>query len=147
MNFEPACGSPKRKKMLNIIDTKYQEYHFGWEGVIKTTLKLIETASDTFGISYDVEYTASKPDKWHHATGGPIAVRGNGSWVVNETPKVIVMVENYSEDRSRNLISMHVWIKVDFPIDNCIYDQTLGGRYLTNSLNEFMAQVAANAEK
>ena len=130
--------------MYNVIDSKYQETSFGAGGKTRTTMNLIEVGPDKFGLSYDVAYTTSIFDSWHHSSGGPFDVSGNTSTVVNETPKVTVTVSNYSDDRKNHLISMHVVI--DVSIIGVIYDQTLGGRYGAAGFQEFVANLSATSK-
>ncbi len=135
--------------MQTVIDSKTDNRSgFGWE--TKTTLKLIETDPNNFGINYDVDYkTGGLFGSWKHISGGPVKNLGNGSWVVNDSPKVTVIVSNYSVDSGQQLISMHVKIDVDVPVVGTvtIYDQTLGGRYGIDNLKELVAHISNAGQK
>jgi hypothetical protein len=112
--------------MAQVIDSK-TETHDYWVEKVSTTLTLLETAPDQFGISYNSTYSGVSGNG--SVQGGPITVSQNGSWTVNDNPRITVSVSNYSDDKGNRLVSTHVTINVDVLGGVKIYDQTLGGKY------------------
>ncbi|MBS7564181.1 hypothetical protein KHS38_07165 [Mucilaginibacter sp. Bleaf8] len=126
----------------SVIDTKTDKHTFGvWpvKETVTTTLSLILTGPDTFGLNYQAQYSGIKSGT---VSGGPYAVSGNGSFVVNDNPKVTVTISNYSD--SGSYISMHIQITVDIPVigTETIFDETLGGPYGSNNLNEIVNHIS-----
>ena len=112
-----------------IIDSKTQKHTFSAifkKETVVTTLDLVELSAGKFGVMYNSKYSGIKSG---HVSGGPVAVSGNGSHVVNPNPKVEVIVSNYSDSGSH--ISMHIKITVAIPVlgTKTIFDATLGGEY------------------
>lgn len=125
-----------------VIDSKTQSHKFGvwpFTETVTTTLKLVEISSGTFGIIYDSKYSGIKDG---HVGGGPIPISGNGSYEVNKSPKVEVIVTNYSDDGSS--ISMNIKITVDIPVlgTKTIFDATLGGAYSLGGWESMVNHIA-----
>jgi hypothetical protein len=113
----------------SVIDTKTDENSFGsllFRENITTELSLVQTDTDTFGISYQISFTGTKTGS---TSGGPIAVSQNESFQANANPKVTVTVSGYTDTGCT--ISMHVVIQVAIPVlgTKTIFDETLGGPY------------------
>ena len=133
-----------------VIDSKTQSKTFGlWPAkeTVTTTLNLLELSAEnppSFGISYDVSYSGIKDG---HIVGGPINVQGNGTYVVNENPRVVVTISNYS--LSGNLISFHIVINVTAPVigDITIFDGTLGGPYGSGGLIRIVEHIAGISQQ
>lgn len=118
--------------MPQVIDSKTEKHSynafFSKENV-ETTLALIYTEStNSIGIGYYSKFSGIKEG---HVQGGPIAVSGNITVVVNPNPKVTVIINQFHDDISNNYISLHVTITVDIPMlsKKTVYNQTLGGKY------------------
>jgi hypothetical protein len=111
-----------------VIDSKTDVKKFGSliEVRIATTLTLVGTESNGAGIFYDVAYTGFKTGK---ASGGPLELRGDGAFRVNEDPQVVVTVSDYADNSSH--ISLHILIQVGLPVfgNQTIFSQTLSGPY------------------
>jgi hypothetical protein len=112
--------------MAQVIDSKTESHDYFVEKV-STTLTLLETASDQFGIDYNATYSGIFGSG--SVQGGPITVSQNGSWIINDNPRITVSVSNYSDDKGNRLVSMHITIHVDVLGGINIFDQTLGGKY------------------
>lgn len=108
---------------------------------VSVTLTLLETAPDVFAVSYDATYSGIKSG---HVAGGPIPVGGNGSYVVNQDPKVTVTVSNWTDDKVNHRISAHFKITVDAPVlgSITIFDKDLGGKYGENKMAAIFAHIA-----
>ncbi|CAD6876888.1 hypothetical protein [Methylomonas fluvii] len=78
------------------------------------------------GVSYDSVFSGVKSG---HVQGGPIEINGDITKVVNDSPRVAVIVSQFN--KSPNYISMHIAITVDIPVigTQTLYSQTLGGHY------------------
>ena len=112
-----------------VIDKKAELHTYGvWpvKEKVSTTLTLLNLDSGQIGASYDSEFGGVKNG---HVQGGPIVVDGDKTAVVNESPKVTVVVSQFNKTPS--YISMHIAITVDIPVigTETIYSQTLGGHY------------------
>jgi len=112
-----------------VIDKKEEVDTFGVWPVnekVTTTLTLLNLGGGQIGTSYDSKFDGVKGG---HVQGGPIVVDGDNTAIVNESPKVTVIVSEYK--KNANYISMHVAITVDIPVIGMetIYSQTLGGYY------------------
>ncbi len=128
----------------SVIDSKTDKHSYvlGAEKV-STTLTLIETSPGNFGISYKSKYSGIKSGSVH---GGPIAVSGDINKKVHSNPDVTVVVSNYSKSSAH--ISMHIKIEVDTGTiigKVTIFDDTLGGKYGTNNLQNIVDHINKNA--
>jgi hypothetical protein len=112
--------------IAQVIDSKTESHDYVVEKV-STTLTLLETAPDQFGMNYNAAYSGIFGNG--NVQGGPIPVSGNGQWNVHDGPRITVSVSNYSDDTSNRIVSMHVTINVDVLGGINIFDQTLGGKY------------------
>lgn len=124
-----------------IIASKTDDKTFGaWplKEKISTTITLLQTGSDAFGLAYQAVYSGIKSGS---VSGGPYAVSGNLNKVVNQSPKVTLIVSNYSDTGS--YISMRVIITVDIPVigTETIFDETLGGSYSQGGLQAIVDHI------
>jgi hypothetical protein len=134
--------------MSSVIDKKSDNHSFGvWpvKEQINTTLTLVETNPGVFGIYYEVNYSGVRGG---NAQGGPIALSGNISSRVTESPvPVDVQVSNYSNDTATSTISMHITVIAHSGVigDITLYDQTLGGKYQINVAEAIVAHIHSMA--
>lgn len=110
-----------------VIDRKKESHSFGFwpaKEEVTTTITLIKNENDTFGILYESRFEGIKDG---HVSGGPYEINGNESRVVNNSPKVKLIISNYY--KSENTITMTVKITVDIPVigTETIYKKTLSG--------------------
>ena len=120
--------------MSTVIDKQSQQSKLGaWPVTesVTVTLTLLETNPGEFGVNYEAEYSGIQNGR---VAGGPIPISGNGSWVVNQDPKVTVNVSNYSDDKNARVISGHVKITLAMLGNHTIFDKTMGGKYGINPL-------------
>lgn len=113
----------------SVIDSKTQSFDFGFwpfKEKVTTTLDLVEISAGKFGVNYKAVYSGLKDGT---VSGGPAMIPSDGTYIVNEDPKVAVIVTNYSD--SGAYISMNIQITVDIPVigTETIFDGTLGGAY------------------
>lgn len=86
---------------------------------------MIRTQDGKFGILYLAKYSGLQSGK---VTGGhPFFISGNETVEVYKSPKITLVVSNYS-DTGRS-ISMHITIQVEFVGEHTIFNKTLGGSY------------------
>ncbi|WP_413167783.1 hypothetical protein ACL6C3_13905 [Capilliphycus salinus ALCB114379] len=135
----------------SVIDVKTDEHTYGAlfaREKVAVTLTLIETDPGQFAIKYEATYSGIKSG---HIAGGPVPITGDSSTVVNQNPKVTVIVSNYSNDQQNHLISAHIQITVQAPVlgNITIFDKSLGGQYGINTLQLMFAHMAeiSNPEK
>ncbi len=112
-----------------VIDKKTETHSYGLGAEkVETTLWLVYMGDKKVGIKYDSHYSGVKNG---HVTGGPHQVTKDGTIVVNESPKVEVIISNFSN--ANNHATMHVKITVDSGIwgvgEQTIFNQTLAGNY------------------
>ena len=110
-----------------VIDSKTDKRKFGFWPVtetVTTTLTLVNLGAGRVGINYHSKFSGVKDGE---VSGGPIEVSGDIEKVVNQSPKVTVIVSQFN--KTSNYISMHVKIVVDIPVigSETIYSKTLGG--------------------
>lgn len=130
-----------------VIDSKTQSNKFGFWPVtesVTTTLDLVEMSAGKFGVNYKAVYSGVKDGT---VSGGPTSIPGNGSFVVNPSPKVTVIVTNYSD--SGTYISMHIQITVDIPVlgTKTIFDATLGGAYGSSGWSGIVNHISEISQK
>ncbi|MDS0527350.1 hypothetical protein NNC19_16795 [Clostridium sp. SHJSY1] len=124
--------------MSQVIDSKTEKHSYAAlfaKENIETTLTLIYTeSSGSFRVNYDSKFSGIKEG---HIQGGPIDISGNTSIVVNNNPKVSVIISQFHYDIPNNYISLHITITVDIPIigNQIIYNQTLSGTSNTTLTN------------
>ncbi|ADQ80270.1 hypothetical protein Palpr_2134 [Paludibacter propionicigenes WB4] len=123
-----------------VIDKKAEHHSFGvWPVKINvdTTLTLVKQENDHLGISYDCVFSGVKSG---HVQGGPIQVDGDMTKVVNDNPKVLVIISGYQKTAA--YASMHVKITVDAPVIGTItiFDSTLGGNIPAGNAWELIAE-------
>jgi hypothetical protein len=116
---------------------KFKKFPFS-ETVI-TTINLLELTPGKFGVSYEADYSGVKDGK---INGGPVDVPGNGTFIENDDPKVIMVISNYSD--SGIAISTQITINIDAPVLGTvtIFDQALGGKYGVVSLSAIVKHIA-----
>ena len=112
-----------------VIDSKTESHSFGFWPVkekVETTLSLVNMGQGKTGGNYNSKFSGVKSG---HVSGGPIEISKNETKVVNPSPKVEVIVSNFSKTDTE--VSMHIKITVDIPVigTETIYSQTLGGKY------------------
>lgn len=112
-----------------VIDQKVEEHSYGlWpiKEKITTTIALVNLGSKKVGLTYDAEFSGIKDG---HVNGGPAEIDGNMTQIINENPKVELVIAQYQNTGS--YASMNVQITVDMPVlgTHAIFNQTLGGSY------------------
>lgn len=114
-----------------IIDKKTDNHNFGsWpvKETVSTTLFLANMGSGKIGLSYDCKFSGVKNG---HVQGVPIEVTENKNIVVNDSPKVTLIISNFN--KTETYVSLHVKITVLFMGTKTIYNETLGGEYTSES--------------
>lgn len=114
---------------FTVIDKKTESHDYGhWplKESVTTTIMLLNMGGGQIGVSYDSDFSGLKSG---HVQGGPIAIEGNEGIIVNDSPKVTVVISQFN--KTANYISVHIAITVEIPVigSETIYDQTLGGYY------------------
>lgn len=133
-----------------VIDSKTESHSFGAlfaKEKVKTTISLVKMANAKFGLSYNSEFSGIKDG---HVSGGPYEVSGNENLTAHDSPKVMLIISNYTV--TAESISMNVEITVDIPVigSETIYNETLSGTNTSgkpwSSIMEHFSQKAQHAE-
>lgn len=112
-----------------VIDSKSESHSFGfWPAKehVKTTLSSVNMGQGKIGLTYESKFSGVKSG---HVSGGPIEITGDETKVVNPSPKIEVIISNFS--KTDTAVSMNVEITVAIPVigTETIYNETLGGKY------------------
>lgn len=109
---------------------------------VTLTLVQMSPADPKFGLSYSADWSGVKKG---NTAGGPYPVAGNGTTVVNQDPKVTLIVSDYTDTGST--ISMHVEVTVDAGGvigTKTVFDDTLSGSYPAAGLTDMVASMQAD---
>ena len=130
-----------------IIDSKSETHTYGFivTEKIVVTLTLLEKSPGKFAMDYEFVYSGISSGDTKN--GDPVDISGNCTVTANPDPKVIYTISNYSD--SGTYISMQITITVDMKQlgTKTVFDQTLGGKYGTESLQAMVEHIAEISKK